>query len=65
MNVINIIVLSVKYGADVCMFELDIPSGIYPYEGNQWLKCEIAKGQGLDYCMEHFPNIPIELKTIK
>jgi len=57
------ITIFVGRGADQIDMEVDAPSGIWPFEGNAFVKMEIAAGQGREYVHNNFPDL--DYKVIK
>ena len=48
-------------GPDTLIIKVDLPNGCYPYDGNAYMKMDVAAGKGQEYCAKHFPNIPLEI----
>lgn len=55
---INDIVIVCGNGPDVVLMTSSLPSGVYPYTGNQEMKMDVAAGDGEKYVKKHFPNVP-------
>ena len=45
-------------GADEILLHTDFPNGVWPFEGNQIIKTEIASNQGEDWVKENLKIIP-------
>jgi len=50
----------VRSGTDKVILHVDLPEGCYPYEGDATLIMNVAQGDGLKYCLDHFPGVSIE-----
>jgi len=61
LKVLSITLLKSKGHPDVALIEVDLPSAIYPFIGNQGIKMDIAFGDGEKYLTAHFPNMKIKV----
>lgn len=46
--------LLLTHATDKLQIDTDLPYAVWPYEGQQTLNMEIAKGEGLEYCRKNF-----------
>ncbi len=60
MKVLKITILTGK-GPDILLLKLDIPNGMWPYDGQSSAKIEVAAQKGEDFVKEHFKDIPYEI----
>jgi hypothetical protein len=58
LNVTKITIVK-SSGTDTVFLETDLPSGVWPFEGGQSFRTDVARGQGKEYVKRHFPNIPL------
>ena len=45
-------------GTDTVFLEVDLPSGVWPYEGTTSVKLDVARGRAESYMDEHLPHVP-------
>lgn len=57
MKITSITILERRQGSDIVYLRTDLPMATYPYEGNQDLRFDVAKGVGRNYVRSHFPDI--------
>lgn len=50
---------------DKLVIQTSLPCATWPYEGFASLSMEIAHGQGIEYCLKHFPNFTPEIIDCK
>jgi hypothetical protein len=62
MNIVKI--TAIEKGSIVLIMETDLPSNIWPFEGNQLVKMEIASSNWKTYVETYFPGIPLTLIKI-
>lgn len=60
----RITILRSKISYDDIFFHTDLPNGCWPYDDKAVCKMNVAHGTGKEYCMTHFPKIPIEVIDI-
>ncbi len=54
MHIEKVTVLTGKVGCDELILHTDLPSPVYPFEGNATCKLSVAKGDGESYALAHF-----------
>ncbi len=63
MKIISAIIIQNHRGADHVSLETDLPDPGWPYTGKLNLDFKAAKGSAEKYIHEHFPGIPIDIRS--
>jgi len=50
----------VRSGTDKVILHVGLPEGCYPFKGDASVTMDVAQGNGVAYCLDHFPGVPIE-----
>ena len=50
----------VRSGTDKVILHVGLPEGCYPFKGDASVTMDVAQGNGVSYCLDHFPGVPIE-----
>ena len=61
IKVSDIRILRLRTGCDHVYMTTDLPSGVYPFEGNTVIEIQVARGDGPAYVKSHF-DIDVEVK---
>lgn len=56
MEMRSITIIHRRTGSDIVSIETNLPSPVYPFDGNMDLTFHCAKGTAKDYVTKHFPN---------
>lgn len=59
MKIIDAHVVRRSFGTDHVTFKTDLPSGVHPFEGPEYLELKLARGTAEVYLAKHFPGIPV------
>jgi hypothetical protein len=54
-----------NFATDEILMETTLPSGIYPYNDNSYVKMQVTHNQGPNYCKIYFPEIIPEIINIR
>jgi len=60
MKIIAATIIEQRHGTDIISLRTDLPDALYPYKESLCLEFRCAKGSGVRYVLEHFPDIIIE-----
>lgn len=58
MKITRIQIIQLTNRPDRIILEVDLPSGCFPFEGNQYFSGVIESGQGKKYVEDYFPDVP-------
>lgn len=61
MKITSATIIETNSGPDKIIMETDLPNGVYPYTGNQFISMDIAADGGYEYVKKHFPDIIIKI----
>jgi hypothetical protein len=63
MNITHIVAVLTRCTKDFA-FYTDLPSGVYPYDGEAFFKMNISC-DWKEYLEKHFPNIPVQIIDVR
>lgn len=62
IKISKITIVRISGGADKLYLKTTLPSGVWPFDGEQTLETDVACGLGEEYVNKYFPGVEFEVK---
>lgn len=59
-EITRIVLVRESHGSDTVLLYTRLPNGIWPFDGEQYFRTEIARGKAEEWVEQNFPFVPFE-----